>query len=169
MTIHHDDVERLLRLLESSAFDELHLELDGLKLDIRRLGAAAAPAGLAAAAITSVGVKAVASTAGAELLAPATGAAAQPRAGDAVAPPAGDESETRAPMLGTFYRSPKPGAAPFVKGGDRVEAETVIGIVEVMKLMNSVQAGVSGEVVAVLAADGDLVEYDQPLLRLRVG
>lgn len=70
-------------------------------------------------------------------------------------------------MLGTFYRAPKPGAAPFVSIGDRVNPETVIGIIEVMKLMNSTSAGVSGTIVEILVQDGELVEYDQPLMRVR--
>ena len=75
--------------------------------------------------------------------------------------------DVRAPMLGVFYRAPKPGADPFVAPGARVQPDTVIGIIEVMKLMNSVAAEVSGEVVEVLAKDGDLVEYDQVLMRVR--
>jgi acetyl-CoA carboxylase biotin carboxyl carrier protein len=70
-------------------------------------------------------------------------------------------------MLGTFYRSPKPGDAPFVEVGDKVETDSVVGIVEVMKLMNSVAAGVAGEVTAVHAQNGDLVEFDQPLFSVR--
>ena len=72
-----------------------------------------------------------------------------------------------APVLGTFYRAPKPGAAPFVEIGARVAPDTVVCIVEVMKLMTSVTAGVAGEVVELLATDGSLVEYGQPLLRIR--
>ena len=74
--------------------------------------------------------------------------------------------EIKAPMLGTFYRAPKPGADPFVAIGSRIEPDTVIGIIEVMKLMNSVAAGVSGEVVEIVAPDAHLVEYDQVLVRV---
>lgn len=70
-------------------------------------------------------------------------------------------------MLGTFYSAPKPGAAPFVSVGDQVQPDTVVGIIEVMKLMNSTSAGISGEVVEILVKDGELVEYDQPLMRVR--
>jgi acetyl-CoA carboxylase biotin carboxyl carrier protein len=73
----------------------------------------------------------------------------------------------RAGMLGTFYRSPKPGEPPFVEVGDKVEAGSVVGIVEVMKLMSSISAGVDGEIVAVHAENGDLVEFDQPLFSVR--
>ena len=69
-----------------------------------------------------------------------------------------------APLLGTFYRAPKPGAPPFVELGARVEPETVIGIIEVMKLMNAVRAGVRGVVREIRARDGTLVEYGETLL-----
>jgi acetyl-CoA carboxylase biotin carboxyl carrier protein len=75
--------------------------------------------------------------------------------------------DIRAPMLGTYYGAPKPGAAPFVTVGGRVSADSAVGIIEVMKLMNSITAGVDGVVVEVLARDGDLVEFDQVLIRVR--
>lgn len=78
-----------------------------------------------------------------------------------------DLVDIRAPMLGTFYRSPKPGAEPFVVPGARLEPDTVVGIIEVMKLMNSVTANLAGEIVEVVAQDGELVEYDQVLFRVR--
>jgi acetyl-CoA carboxylase biotin carboxyl carrier protein len=74
-----------------------------------------------------------------------------------------------APLLGIFYRAPKPGEPPFVEVGARVEADTIIGIIEVMKLMNTVRAGVRGEVVAIPASNGELVEYGEALLFVRPG
>ena len=79
----------------------------------------------------------------------------------------GGGSEVPAPLLGTFYHAPKPGADPFVKPGDRVTAETVIGIIEVMKLMNSVEAGIAGTVVEFVAPNGELVEHGQTLIRIQ--
>ncbi|MFI9551637.1 acetyl-CoA carboxylase biotin carboxyl carrier protein [Nonomuraea endophytica] len=73
-----------------------------------------------------------------------------------------------APLVGTFYVAPEPGAAPFVRAGDRVEAGQTIGIVEAMKLMNPVAAEQSGEVVEVLAGNAEPVEYGQDLVRIRV-
>jgi acetyl-CoA carboxylase biotin carboxyl carrier protein len=70
-------------------------------------------------------------------------------------------------MLGTWYAAPRPGAAPFVAVGQAVEADSAIGIIEVMKLMNSIVAGVAGTVVEVLVRDGQFVEFDQALLRVR--
>jgi acetyl-CoA carboxylase biotin carboxyl carrier protein len=89
----------------------------------------------------------------------------------AAAPAAEDELEfdgvpVPAPFVGTFYRSPEPGAPPFISVDDEVGPDTVIGIVEAMKLMNTVTAGRFGRVVAVPAADGEPVEYGQPLVLL---
>jgi acetyl-CoA carboxylase biotin carboxyl carrier protein len=70
-------------------------------------------------------------------------------------------------MLGTFYGAPKPGAAPFVSAGLEITKDTVIGIIEVMKLMNSVSAGVEGVVIETLVRDGEMVEFDQVLMRVR--
>ncbi|NKX51558.1 acetyl-CoA carboxylase biotin carboxyl carrier protein, partial [Arthrobacter deserti] len=72
-----------------------------------------------------------------------------------------------APMLGTFYGAPKPGEPAFVQVGDPVAADSVLCIVEVMKLMNSVAAGAAGEIAAVFVKDGDLVEFEQPLFAIR--
>ena len=70
------------------------------------------------------------------------------------------------PLLGTYYRAPKPGAPPYVEVGSLVEEDTIIGIVEVMKLMNTVRAGVKGRVTEILARDGTLVEYGETVLRV---
>lgn len=77
-----------------------------------------------------------------------------------------DATPVNAPLLGTFYQRPKPGAESFVAIGDVVEADTVVCIVEVMKLMNSVVAGSRGVVAAIHANDGDLVEFGQQLFSL---
>ena len=71
-----------------------------------------------------------------------------------------------APMLGVFYRAPSPGAAPFVDVGARVEPATIVCIIEVMKMMNSVPAGVAGTIVEVLAENAEPVEYGAPLFRI---
>jgi len=100
-----------------------------------------------------------------------TGSATQPAAAAAVAPassatqPAaaalGDTID--APMIGVFYRRPSPGAAPFVEPGQRVEADTTIGIIEIMKLMNPIVAGKAGVITDFLVTDADAVEFGQPL------
>ena len=79
----------------------------------------------------------------------------------------GDLVAVRAPLPGTFYRAPRPGAAPFVEVGSRVEADTVIGIVETMKLMNSVHAGVAGVVAGFCVANAEFAAQGAELLRIR--
>ena len=69
-------------------------------------------------------------------------------------------------MLGTFYRAEAPGAAPFVDVGARVEPDTVVCLIEVMKMMNSIPAGVSGTIAEICAQNGELVEYGEPLFRV---
>jgi acetyl-CoA carboxylase biotin carboxyl carrier protein len=146
------DVAEILQALEASSFDTLDLELNGVKLQLRRGGA---PAPARAAAPT-----------------PASAAPAAPMPVVAAAPPVEVPPGTTmvpAPLLGIFYRAPKPGEPPFVEVGARVEADTIIGIIEVMKLMNTVRAGVRGEVVAIPASNGELVEYGEALLFVRPG
>lgn len=71
------------------------------------------------------------------------------------------------PMVGTFYSAPEPGAAPFVKEGQKISAGTVVCILEAMKLFNEIEAEVNGEIAKILVKDGDLVEYGQPLFLVR--
>jgi len=143
------DVAEIMRLVEQSGFDSLTLEMDGIKLSLRRGGSAA-------------------ETAPGPTQAPAPTVEAAPPVVTA-APVAADPNlhEVTAPLLGTFYRSPKPGAPPFVEVGAQVEEETIVAIIEVMKLMNTVRAGVSGTVTEILVADGALAEYGETLLRVR--
>jgi acetyl-CoA carboxylase biotin carboxyl carrier protein len=153
MSFSHEDVQRLLQLLDSSHFDELQLEADGIKLSLRRGGSTPS------SATTVAPVASTATTALIPAAAPAVTATNSTV----------DTSllEIRAPMLGTFYGAPKPGAEPFVTVGGRVSTDTAVGIIEVMKLMNSISAGIEGVVVEVLVHDGDLVEFDQVLMRVR--
>jgi len=84
-------------------------------------------------------------------------------------PPAVEEElhTVKSPIVGTFYESPAPGAPPFVKPGDAVQAGQVLCIIEAMKLMNEIEADVSGEVVKRLVNNGQPVEYGQPLFAIR--
>jgi len=156
MGITHDDVQRIIQLLNETRFDELHLEADGLKLDIRRTGAA------------RQSVPADNAQTPEQPLSPASPPLRQPAAQSVPSKPSEEDADTviRAPMLGTFYRCPKPGEPPFVDAGSKVEPDTVIGIIEVMKLMHSISAGVSGKVVDILKGDGEFVEYGQVLMRV---
>jgi acetyl-CoA carboxylase biotin carboxyl carrier protein len=143
MTLTARDIAEITRLLEDSSFDELDLEIDGLKIHLRRSGAPPPPAPPAAARPAS----------------PPAAPASAPTEDPALV-------VVRAPLLGTFYRAPRPGAPPFVEVGASVEPDTTVGIIEVMKLMNTVRAGARGVVREVRARDGVLVEYGETLLTL---
>ena len=149
MSLTAKDVAEILQALEASSFDTLDLDLNGVKLHLRRGGAAPAPAARAAPVPAS---------------APATAPAAP--ALKTIEAPAGT-LPVAAPLLGIFYRAPKPGEPPFIETGARVEPDTIIGIIEVMKLMNTVRAGFRGQVVAIPARNGELVEYGEALLFVR--
>lgn len=73
----------------------------------------------------------------------------------------------KAPMVGTFYKASSPEVDPYVKVGDRVENSSVVCILEAMKLFNEIQAETAGEITEILVEDGEMVEYDQPLFRIR--
>jgi acetyl-CoA carboxylase biotin carboxyl carrier protein len=145
MTLTAADVAEIMRLVEQSGFDELNLEIEGTKISLRR-GAGSAPVAVAVA----------------RAAAPDVASAPLPRA------PADPNSEAlTAPLLGTFYRAPKPGAPPFVEVGAQVSEDTIVGIIEVMKLMNTVRVGMRGTVTEILAVDGALVEFGETLMRVR--
>jgi acetyl-CoA carboxylase biotin carboxyl carrier protein len=147
MSLSGKDVAEIARLLDASRFSQLELEVGNFKLRIRRDGAGHAPR----RAMTRHAAPEPAPI-------PALVTASTPSIG---------EVDVIAPLLGTFYHAPRPGDAPFVSVGDIVTADTVIGIIEVMKLMNPVHARVAGEVVALLADNSSPVEAGQPLLRIR--
>ena len=155
MNLTHADVQESLQLLDASPFDELELETDRFKLVLRR--SAAPQGGWTQQTETRSKAKVVAVTPG--------------KASAVAAAPALDRDDgtlpVRAPLIGTFYRAPKPGAPPFVDAGTKVTADTVVGIVETMKLMNSVMAGTAGVIVAIEAADGEFVEQNHVLMRVQ--
>jgi acetyl-CoA carboxylase biotin carboxyl carrier protein len=161
VTLTAADVAEIMRLVENSKFDELNLEIDGVKLTLRRTGAPQA-GGVDAAYAPA----APAAPTGARTAAPAAARTAAPIA--ATVPSDARSRDIASPMLGTFYRSPKPGSAPFVEIGSVVEEDSVIAIIEVMKLMNTVRAGVKGVITEILPADETLVEFGEVLMRARV-
>jgi len=149
------EIAEIMRLVEESSFDELTLEMEGVKICLRRgaLGETPVPALVPNGSRVPVSGGSATSALG-------TGATVAVAADPNV-------QEVASPLLGTFYRSPKPGAPPFVEVGTRVEEETVVAIIEVMKLMNTVRAGVRGTVTEILVADGALAEYGETLLCVR--
>ncbi len=144
MSLTAKDVAEIMRLLEDSSFDNLSLEIDGMKLHLQR------------------------SSAKSTMQAAPPSATAPPRLAKKHKPPSEPGlCEVPSPLLGFFYRASKPGEPPFVEVGSHVEEDTVIGIIEVMKLMNTVQAGVKGVVIEILSENGAAVEYGEILLRVR--
>jgi len=150
MNLTNEDVQEILRLMDASSFDELQIETDRFKLTLRR----GAHSGWTEERQTQGDAAQIAQS--------ATPASAQP----ALALEPGMVA-VRPPLVGTFYRAPKPGAAPFVEVGSQVEENTVVAIIETMKLMNSVRAGVRGTVVEIRAQNADFVEQDAVLMVVR--
>jgi acetyl-CoA carboxylase biotin carboxyl carrier protein len=139
-----DDVREILRIIDESELDELLIETDGFSLHVMK--GAAEP----------------------------TASRPRPRSASAPAPQPNPRPDNglvtiESPMLGTFYRAESPGAKPFVEVGSAVTPETTLCIIEVMKMMNSVPAGVAGTVSEIVAENAQLVEYGAPLFRVRVG
>ena len=167
MSLTAKDVAEIIRLLEASSFDELELESGDIKLSLRRgeAGVASAPS---TASRSPSPVARGRSEAPAPPHHPSAGEGDHAKRGGGGAPSSDPNAiDVPSPLLGIFYRAPKPGEAAFIEVGAQVEEDTVIGIIEVMKLMNSVRSGVKGEVVEILAANAGLVEYGETLVRVR--
>lgn len=165
----YQDLLQIVDLIKTSEqFNEFHLKVGDIELDIRRGAAAphmvpAAPVAVPAAAVTGPTSAMPAPTAP-----PPPAVVPEHHRTAPLAYPAGSVL-VKSPMVGTFYRAPEPGAHPFVEVGARVDAESIVGIVEVMKLMNSIPAGQAGVVTHVLVGDGEPVEYGQVLLVIEPG
>ncbi|MCC6942798.1 MAG: hypothetical protein IT551_14470 [Novosphingobium sp.] len=139
-----DDVAEIVALLDGGGYDRLDIRTTRFRLRVNREGSSWTQ-----------------DWDFSESDAPATVA----ETSEAVTLPAGMAGIT-APLPGTFYRAPSPGAPPFVEEGDQVGPETVVGIVETMKLMNPVHAGCSGEIVAILADNAAMVQKDAVLMHV---
>ena len=134
------EIQALIKTLDNSSIEKFEYECDEYRLSLKK-------------GSSTVAVK-------------------KAQAEPAVAEEAADADEKElieitAPMVGTFYSATEPGAEPFVKVGSKIDADSVICILEAMKLFTEVEADVSGEIVEILAKDGDLVEYGQPLFSVK--
>ncbi|MDE0059477.1 MAG: hypothetical protein OXI22_10895 [Defluviicoccus sp.] len=146
MELTDEDVREILELIDKSDFDYFEIDYRGLRLTVSKtpLAAPAPPASPAAAPQPE----------------PAPGKRPRRATPDGlIAIPA--------PMVGTFYPAPSPGAEPFVGPGDRVEPDTTVGLIEVMKVFTAVAAGVTGIVEEALAGEAEGVEYGAPLFLVR--
>ena len=165
MDLTNEDVLNILKIIDESGYNDIRLEIGDLKLHVQKergvggeLPFAPAPAAVAPAAAVPAQIRPAPLAA-----VPAAPAAAAPAA-VALAP---GEVAVPAPLLGIFYRAPSPGEKPFAEVGQKVKAEDTICIIEVMKLFNSVKAGVSGTVTQILAENGKMVEHGQVLIHGR--
>ena len=139
MGVSNEDVRNLIRLFDQSTWQEMHVEVAGLKLAVSKTGAAtgfAAPTRLEPPPVVVAKLVAV---------------------------PLDTWATIKAPNLGTFWRRPQPGAPLFIKIGDTVEPVTTVCLLEVMKLFTQVKAGIKSRIARAMAQDGDMVEYEAPL------
>lgn len=163
-SVNMDELRELIDLIQENGFAEFEISREGFRLHVRRDN-------VAPEVIERGG-----SSSPREITEP-TGGEAQARSGSAPLHP-GAQAQSAAsedqdlhmissPIVGTFYRSPSPSADPFVKIGSNVEADTVVCVIEAMKLMNEIQAETSGEVVKIYVENGQPVEYGQPLFGIK--
>lgn len=152
-----EELKELITLIDQSSIDEFDYETEGEKVSLRKnkevVQVAAAPAPVQAAVSAPQ--------------APVSAAQPEPAAQAPEAAAKNYDYEITSLMVGTFYSKPNPDSDDFVSVGERVEKDTVVCIVEAMKLFNEITADVSGEIVEVLVENGELVEYGQPLFRVK--
>jgi acetyl-CoA carboxylase biotin carboxyl carrier protein len=171
-----EEIKELISVMRSNKIKEIDLEQEGSKVRIvaitppssKKAETSQQPAIAPQYVVAHPGLMA-----GAPMAAPMMASLAAESAAAVVAPngeaaakakePSRPGKEIKSPMVGTFYRAPAPGAPPYVDVGSAVGEETVICIIEAMKLMNEIKAEASGRIVAVLVENGQPVEFNQPL------
>ena len=155
-----EELRVLVEFLKANGIAEFDMEQDDLKVRIKFAGEPAPASGIDMAQLS-------------RLMASAPAAAAVPVAAPVASAPVTaapvEEAlhEVKSPIVGTFYESPSPGAPPFVKVGDQVDVGQVLCIVEAMKLMNEIEADVTGELVKCLVTNGQAIEFGQPLFAIK--
>jgi len=167
MELSEDDVLHILKLIDESKFDYFQLEVGELKITVSK--GEPIPVNSAPQQVTPAPIPAPVS---AKPAAVSPGAAATPAAQAASASVEARAAAeglltVTAPLLGTFYVAPEPGAPPFTQVGADVTEDTTVGLIEVMKVFNSVRAGVKGTIVEAVAQNGQFVEYGQTLFLVK--
>ncbi len=168
-SVNMDELRELIALIQENGFAVFELEREGFRLHVRRDADIAGPTG-GGGSLSTGGITTTKTEAG-------TSAGASSRSAATPAHP-GARAETAAsenqdlymipsPIVGTFYRSASPATDPFIKIGSHVDVESVVCIIEAMKLMNEIQAEVTGEVVKIYVENGQPVEYGQPLFGIK--
>ena len=166
-SVNMDELRELIALIQENGFAEFALEREGFRIHVRRdLGHSEATADSAGALTTEAGSAPRAKSSGGRAKQSATpdhpGARAETAASEDQ-----DLYMIPSPIVGTFYRSASPNSDPFVKIGSSVEPDSVVCIIEAMKLMNEIQAETTGEVVKIYVENGQPVEYGQPLFGIK--
>ena len=156
------DLETLIAQFGQSDWRELHLQAGDLELFLSKDAGSRPPASGEPRASIPAAPSSATQPAPAPSAAPATVPAARSDVPNGW-------TVIKAPSLGTFYRAPKPGAAPFVESGSTIDANSELCLIEVMKLFTTLRAGATGVIREIYASDGDLVEYDQPLFLVEPG
>ncbi len=147
------DIKRLVKLVETSDIEELHIQEKGFQIRItKRKGLSGEQTG----AVPSIIPHVVSSTPPETKVKEAKVEAVEDKKSDNVV-------EIRSPMVGTFYRAPAPDAEPYVEVGDEIHPGQILCIIEAMKLMNEIEAEISGKIVKILVENAQPVEYNQPL------
>jgi acetyl-CoA carboxylase biotin carboxyl carrier protein len=146
-----EDIKELIELIQNSTVEEFEMEKDGTKVRIRQSTGTVVQPDIAPAVPVQESVSTGIETA---------------------APPQVKEEEDlhifKAPIVGTYYITPKPDAEPFVNIGDRVNSSTVLCIIEAMKIFNQIESDVSGEIIDILVENGQPVEFGEPLFKIRL-
>ncbi len=156
MDLTEDDVLEILNLIEKSGFDFLQLQMGDLKLVVSKGGYM----GSGAAAFANDSAPAPKAAEPKQEAPPAEPKRKAPVVRDGTLP-------INAPMVGTFYITPEPGAPPFVEVGKRIDEDTTVGLIEVMKVFNAVKSGVRGVIAEICVQGGEFVEYGQTLMLVK--
>ena len=159
------EIKELIELLVEKDIAEFQIERGDVKLHIKRGVERAAPI-VQVAPVVPVAA-AVAQDASAAVSVASTPAASAPATAVAATVEDADLTIVKSPIVGTYYEAPSPGSPPFVKVGDTVKEGQVLCIIEAMKLMNEIEADVSGEIVKMFVPNGSPVEYGMPLFGIR--
>lgn len=159
------EIREIIRLIDESSIDEFTYESNGTKVKMKKSSANPAPKTL-----SSPGIEAVETVAQEVELTPSETKQelhTEEKVKEEKEAPKNYDYEIVSPMVGTFYKAPSPESDPYVTLNSDVDESTVVCIVEAMKLFNEIEAEVSGSIVEILVEDGELVEYGQPLFRVK--
>jgi len=159
MTLSYKDAAEIIKIIDASSCEEVVLETEGTRLVVRRGG------GTDTGASPSVSTTGLPPKAETQTSSPAS--APTPAASAAPQIEGANGQTVKSPMVGTFYRRPSPDDAPFVDVGTKVAAGDALCMIEVMKLYTTLEANSNGIVESILAEDGKLVEFDQPIFIIR--